>query len=399
MKIVVIGGGAIGASCFYHLVERGAADVMLVEQAGLASGSTGRSAAVVETQYLDRDRIALCAWSMRLFRRLEREHGLPFVHHGYLRLGHTAEDVLRFQRSVLIQREHGVTDAVALDPYEAARRFPMLRLDDVSGALFGPSDGHVDPVRYCELLVERGRAGGGQVLVGRRVARLHLAGGRVAGVDVDDERIACDAVVNAAGAWARRIGAMAGLGVPVDGYRRQLVVFEPPEPLRRPLPMVVDYTPGVEREGLYFRDDTARRLVAGLHWEIHGDWERPDDPEAFRTDPDWDYVARVAELLGSRYREGGALRATGGWAGLYPLTPDSLPIVGPTAVPGFHNAVGGGGVGLQLSPALGAILADLLTRGRTDVLPDLTPYRLERFATRPDAAREDAPDDAKETTG
>jgi sarcosine oxidase subunit beta len=382
VKVVVIGGGAIGASTFYHLAGRPGLDVLLVEQAGFASGSTGRSAAVVETQYLDADKIALCAWSMRLFRRLEREHGLPFVHHGYLRLGHTPDDVRRFERSVAIQREHGVTDAVCLEPAEATRRFPMLRLDDVSGALLGPSDGHVDPVRYCELLVELGRARGGQVLAGRRVTGLRQAGPRVTGVEVDGETIGCDAVVNAGGAWARRLAAMAGLELPVDGYRRQLVVFEPPEAFPEPVPMVMDYTPGVEREGLYFRDDTARRLIAGLHWEIHGDWERPDDPDAFKADPDWDYVARCAELLGERFRDAARLRSAGGWSGLYPLTPDSLPILGPApGVTGFHNAVGGGGVGLQLSPALGAITADLLVRGETDVLANLAPYRLERFRT------------------
>jgi sarcosine oxidase subunit beta len=220
------------------------------------------------------------------------------------------------------------------------------------------------------------------------VTGLRLTGGRVTGVEIGGETIACDAVVNAGGAWARRVGAMVGLRIPVDGYRRQLVVFEPPEAFPEPVPMVMDYTPGVEREGLYFRDDTARRLIAGLHWEIHGDWERPDDPDAFRQDADWDYVARCAELLGGRLRDAALLRSAGGWAGLYPLTPDSFPIVGPaTGVPGFHNAVGGGGVGLQLSPALGAIVADLVTRGETDVLPDLGAYRLERFETPKETGR------------
>jgi sarcosine oxidase subunit beta len=383
-RVVVVGGGAIGASCFYHLVERGVRDVLLVEQAGFASGSTGRSAAVVETQYLAPDKIALCAWSMRLFRDLEREHGLPFTHHGYLRLGHTADDLAQFHRSVQLQREHGVTDAVVLEPAEVARRFPALRADGVAGALFGPSDGYVDPVRYCELLAELGRAGGGRVLAGRRLTGIRLDGGRVAGVTVGGEAIDCDVVVNAGGAWARSVGALAGVGVPVDGYRRQLAVFEPAEPFTAPVPMVMDYVPGIEQEGLYFRDDTSRRLIAGLHWEGHGERERPENPEAYRPDADWDYVARVSELLGTRYRDAARLRVTGGWAGLYPLTPDSLPVVGEApGVPGFYLAVGGGGVGLQTSPALGAIAADLITKGATSLLPDLAPYVPTRFATAP----------------
>jgi glycine/D-amino acid oxidase-like deaminating enzyme len=84
--------------------------------------------------------------------------------------------------------------------------------------------------------------------------------------------------------------------------------------------------------------------------------------------------------MATRYRDAARLRVTGGWAGLYPLTPDSLPLVGEAAaVPGFHLAAGGGGVGLQTSPALGAIAADLITKGATPLLPDVAPYRLERF--------------------
>jgi sarcosine oxidase subunit beta len=379
-RVVVIGGGAIGASCFYHLVQKGVGDVLLIEQAGLGSGSTGRSAAVVETQYLHPDKVALCASSMRLFRRLEAEHGLPFVHHGYMRLGHTGEDLAGFRRSVLLQREHGVTDAVVLDPAGIRRHAPDLAVDGLTGALFGPSDGYIDAVRYCELLVQAGKAGGGEVWAGARVTGLRAQGGRVSGVVAGDREVRCETVVNAGGAWARRVGQMLGIDLPVEGYRRQIVTFEPPEPFPRPVPMVVDYVPGVEHEGLYFRDDTATRLIAGLHWEGYGDWERPDDPDAFRSDSDWDYGLRVAELLARRWPDATRFRALRGWAGLYPLTPDSLPILGEVpGCPGFLSAIGAGGVGVQISPALGAIVADLVTKGETSVLPSLDPYRLARF--------------------
>jgi glycine/D-amino acid oxidase-like deaminating enzyme len=380
-RVVVIGGGAFGASCFYHLVTRGVPDVVLLEQATLGSGSTGRSAAVVETQYLAPDQVALCAWSMRVFRRLEEEHGLPFTHHGYLRLGHTASVVGQFHESVAMQREHGLMDAVVLEPAQVTRVLPALRVDDLAGALWGPSDGYVDAVRYCELLTGLGRAAGGRVHQGRRVSGLRLRGGRVTAVESDGETIECETVVNASGAWARRLGRAIGLTLPVDGYRRQLVQFEPPRPLAAPVPMVIDYVPGVEAEGLYFRDDTPARLVAGLHWEVHGDWERPDDPDAFRETVDWDYSARVAEALAARYRGAAEFRVTGGWAGLYPLTPDTRPIVGPTpGLAGLYQALGGGGVGVQISPAIGAMVTDLVTTGETAVVPDWTCYRLDRFA-------------------
>jgi sarcosine oxidase subunit beta len=379
-RVVVIGGGAFGASCFYHLATRGVRDVLLLEQATLGSGSTGRSAAVVETQYLSADQVALCAWSIRLFRRLEAEHGLPFTHHGYLRLGHTDDVVAQFHASVRMQREHGLTDATVLEPAEVTRVVPSLRVDDLAGALWGPSDGYVDAVRYCEVLTGLGRAAGGRVLQGRRATGVRLSGERVTAVLCDGETIDCETVVNASGAWARRLGATLGLDLPVDGYRRQLVQFEPPRPLAAPVPFIIDYVPGVEAEGLYFRDDTPARIVAGLHWEVHGEWERPEDPDRFRQAVDWEYSARVAEALAARYRGAGEFRATGGWAGLYPLTPDTRPIVGPTpGVPGLFQALGGGGVGVQISPAVGAMVADLITTGDTMVVPGWSRYRLDRF--------------------
>lgn len=380
-QVVVIGGGAFGASCFYHLTARGVRDVVLLEQATLGSGSTGRSAAVVETQYLAPDQVALCAWSIRVFRWLEKEHELPFVHHGYLRLGHSPAVLEGFHESVALQRAHGLDDARVIEPGEIQRVMPALRVDDLAGALWGPTDGYVDAVRYCEVLCGLGRAAGGRVLQSRPATGLRARNGRVTAVEVGGETIECETVVNASGAWARRLGEALGLTLPVDGYRRQLVQFEPPRPLAAPVPMVIDYVPGVEEEGLYFRDDTPTRIVAGLHWEVHGDWERPEDPNVFRPAVDWEYAERVAEALAARYRGAGDFRVTGGWAGLYPLTPDTRPIVGPTpGVEGLYQALGGGGVGVQISPAVGAMVADLVTTGETRVVPDWARYRLDRFA-------------------
>ena len=153
-----------------------------------------------------------------VFQRLEREHALPFVHHGYLRLGHSAADVAGFHESVALQRAHGLHDARVIEPDEIARIVPALRVDDLAGALWGSSDGYVDAVRYCELLAGLGRAAGGRVLQGRRATGLRLRGGRVAAVECDGETIECETVVNASGAWARRLGGDAR----ADAARRRL---------------------------------------------------------------------------------------------------------------------------------------------------------------------------------
>ncbi len=255
-QVVVIGGGAFGASCFYHLTGRGVRDVVLLEQATLGSGSTGRSAAVVETQYLAPDQVALCAWSIRVFRGSSEEHALPFVHHGYLRLGHSTEDVAGFHESVALQRAHGLHDARVIGPDEIARVVPALRVDDLAGALWGSSDGYVDAVRYCELMVGLGAAAGGRVLQGRRATGLRLRSGRVAAVECDGEAIECETVVNASGAWARRLG-----GDPrADAARRR--VSAPAGPVRA---AEAAHDPGADGDRLRARRRARGPLLPGRH--------------------------------------------------------------------------------------------------------------------------------------
>ena len=258
-QVVVIGGGAFGASCFYHLDR---------------PGRPGRPAPRAGDARIRLDR------TLRRRRRdsvPRRGPGRP------VRVVHPRVPVARARARAPVRpsrlppaRPHGggrepastraspssgstAQDARVIDPAEIGRIVPALRVDDLAGALWGPSDGYVDAVRYCEILTALGRAGAARVLQGRRATGLRLRGGRVTGVEAAGETIECDTVVNASGAWARRLGSALGLTLPVDGYRRQLVQFEPPRPLALPVPMIIDYVPGIEREGLYFRDDTPAR--------------------------------------------------------------------------------------------------------------------------------------------
>ena len=379
-QVVVIGGGAFGASCFYHLTGQGVRDVVLLEQATLGSGSTGRSAAVVETQYLAPDQVALCAWSIRVFQRLEREHALPFVHHGYLRLGHSAADVAASTRASPSSARRAPRRARDRARRDRAHRAGAPR-GRPGGALWGPSDGYVDAVRYCELLAGLGRAAGGRVLQGRRATGLRLRGGRVTAVECDGEAIECETVVNASGAWARAARRRAR----ADAARRRLSA--PAGPVR-----AAASAHDARADGDRLRAGRRARgaLLPGRH--AGPDRRRPPlggarrggapaDPDAFRQSVDWDYAERVAEALAARYRGAADFRVTGGWAGLYPLTPDTRPIVGPTpGIDGLYQALGGGGVGVQISPAIGAIVAELVTTGETTVMPDWARYRLDRFA-------------------
>lgn len=378
--VVVVGGGVIGSACVYALAQRGVSDVILLEQEQLASGSSGASAAVIETQYLDENMIALTNYGHRLCSDLERDHGLAFHHNGYLRLAKREQDLALYHESVKIQADLGIVGSRVLAPGEIGEVIPGLRVDDVCGALWGPNDGYIDAVRYCQILVSLAREQGVRFIRGR-LSAIDVTGGAVSGIRLaDGSRIACSTVVNAAGAWARRVGQMAGLQVPVDGYRRQILILEPGQPFTRSLPFVIEYVPGEAAPGLYFRGDGPYRLIAGLHREGHGDEEAPANPDTFSRGIDWEYAAQLRDQLVERYPAAESLRPNRGWAGLYPLTPDTKFIVGPArTLAGFHNAVGGGGVGVQTSAGIGAMAADLIVHGSTRVVPHPGEYELSRF--------------------
>ena len=136
------------------------------------------------------------------------------------------------------------------------------------------------------------------------------------------------------------------------------------------LPIVVD-------GALYLRSDGSRHVLAGLHSE---ELDEPADPDAFRETSDADFEQAVAQLLTERLVNAGDLTLRGGWAGLYPLTPDGSPVLGEAvAVPGFHHLAGLGGNGIQLSGGLGRVAADLVADGSSPLLPDAARYSLERF--------------------
>jgi sarcosine oxidase subunit beta len=377
--VVIIGGGVIGTSCAYALTNQDVDRVLLIDKEQLAFGSSGSSLAVIETQYLDANMVALTTYGHRLCSRLEADHGLPFAHDGYLRLAKREGDVDRYHESIHIQAELGISGSRVLTPKEVLDVMPGLFIEDIVGALWGPNDGYIDAPTYCNILMEIAK-GRGATYRRATVVGIEVTAGAVSGVELaTGEVLKCSAVINAAGAWAPRVGRMVGLQVPVDGYRRQVLVLEPPEPFSRGLPFVIDYVPGDENPGLYFRGDGPHRLLVGMHEEGYFPDESCENPDQFSHTIDFDYQAELWEKLVRRLPWSADLRAKGGWAGLYPLTPDTKFIVGESAVKGFFNAAGGGGVGVQCSAGIGAMVTELLLEGKTTIVPHPDEYDLKRF--------------------
>ncbi len=373
-EVIVIGGGVAGTSCAYHLARGGTA-VLLLERTALAAASSGRSAAFIETQYSEPDRIRMCVYGRNLYAELNDSYPLDFRVRGKLLLGRTADERRTFEASIALQRELGVDDSVILDHAELAARFAALRFDGDEFALYGPRDGYLDPVAPAHAYAAAAGEAGATVRPSSEVRAIsHLGGGFT--VRTDRETVAADAIVIAAGAWVDAVAEMIGLRLPVSGYRRQVALLA--APATETTPLFVD--PNAPGGCLYFRDDGDGRLVAGFHSEHRDDPPvAPPDHDARAADPA--HAAQVAELVRLRLGEhADAVHVIGGWAGLYPIADDGRFLLGESQhCPGVFVCGALAGNGIQLSGAAGAIVAQLIQHQTQSILPDLTQYAPDRF--------------------
>jgi sarcosine oxidase subunit beta len=369
--VVVIGGGCMGASVTYHLTRRGVTDVVLLEREDLlATGSTGRNAGGVRHQFSNEANIRLSIESILALERFGDEvgHEVDFHQDGYLFLLASQSSVETFRRNVSLQRSLGV-DVQWLEADDAAQLAPGLDVDGVDrimGATFCSRDGIADPNGVTMGYVKAAQAAGALVVRGTEATTIQVEHGRVRSVETTGGRIETRTVVNAGGPWARTIGRMAGVDVPVDPYRRHIFIAQPPPASRIPPSkiMVIDF----DTTFYFHREGTG--VLFGM-----GD---PGEPSTFDTTVRWDFLDEVTTVAVRRLPALIDASISHAWAGLYEMTPDGNPIIGAAhGVEGLFLINGFSGHGFQHSPAAGRLLADVIV-GR-DPGMDLSPFACERF--------------------
>jgi glycine/D-amino acid oxidase-like deaminating enzyme len=333
-RIVVAGSGSVGACIAYHLALLGARDVVLAERAGIASGSTAKAMGGVRQQFSSAAEVRLTQESVRFFEELGPSW---FQQVGYLFLATTEEGLVELEARRALQANLGVP-VERVDPSFV----PGLAVEDVLGAVVCSSDGVADPPALTREVV-------------RRAVRL--------GVEVrektDARELERDVLVIAAGASSGDFG----VELPVKPLVRQLLETDPIPKLPERLPMVVE-----AESGFHFRrrDDCLRIAMADA--EPRWGFEETVDESVF--DDRLDRLAR-------RYPPAAGTSIARAWAGLYDMTPDAHPIIGPVG-DGLYAACGFSGHGFMQSPAVGRAVAEELLQGESEL--DLTPYRLERFS-------------------
>lgn len=371
--VVIIGSGIVGSSVAYHLAEQGCTNVLVVErEAHQGKGSTGKSMGGVRAQFSTAVNIQMSRYSIDFFSRFEETVGHPadYRAHGYLfcatNEGHLSYLTATRER----QLAHGVKN-VELVSREDIRKFvPQLRFDDVIGGTFCQTDGFVDPHSVMMGFMLKARERGTRLWLDTTVTGIEVEPDlhHISGVMTTRGFVSTRIVVNAAGPWAADVARMAGVELPVEPLRRQLVHTEPFDGLPNRFPMVIDMS-----NGFHFRREGKGILLA---------WNDPDETSGFKMDFDPTFVEKVltraaARVPGLADAEVNPNRA---WAGLYEMTPDHHAIIGPApGVAGLFFVNGFSGHGVMHAPASGRISADLILQGRSDLI-DATQLNLERFA-------------------
>jgi len=381
---VIVGGGCMGTSTAWHLAERGITDVVLLErEPQLGAGSTGRNAGGVRHQFSHEANIRLSLESIAFLERFEVAVGRPidYWRDGYLFLLSSEESIAAFREAVGLQQALGVPTQW-LTPGEAAGLVPGLDVTGVRAATFCDRDGICDPNGVTLGFAAAAARSGVEILRSAGVVTIQRDRRGVAAVTTGEGAIATRIVVDAAGAWAGQVGQMAGLNVPIRPVRRHIFIAQPPEPegwhtrigdgrLAPTAPssriMVIDFD-----TSFYFH-----REGAGLLFGM-GD---PNEPPGFDTTVRWDFLEEVSQVAVTRLPALGEAAVSHAWAGLYEMTPDHMPIIGPvTELDGFYLIAGFSGHGFQHSPAAGRILADLINGA--DPGFDLSAFTWDRFETR-----------------
>jgi sarcosine oxidase subunit beta len=369
--VIIIGGGIVGSSVAYHLTEAGIRNVVVLErETHQGKGSTGKSMGGVRAQFSTPISIQMSLYSIPFFDTFDEVMGHPsgYRPQGYLFVATDPRHMAYLRENYRRQVEAGLKTVQLLCPDDVRRIAPEIRSDDVIGGSFCSTDGFVDPHSVMTGFMQKAMERGVQLLRETEVTGIPVDAKGVCGVETSQGPIAGRVVVNAAGAWAGQVARQAGIDLPVEPLRRMLVPTEPFEKVSHESPMVVDMS-----TGFHYRPEGRGLLLA---------WNDPEETPGFKTNFDRAFIEKVLTRGVNRLPvlEEAEVNPKRAWAGLYEMTPDHFPVIGPVkSLPGLFLANGFSGHGVMHSPATGRIMADLITEGRSDMV-DTEVLGIERFA-------------------
>ena len=368
--VVIVGGGIVGSSIAYHLTESGCTNVLVIErETHQGKGSTGKSMGGVRAQFATPVNIQMSLYSIPFYASFDERLGHPagYRPQGYLFVATNPRHLEYLRTNQQKQKALGLKAARMVSADEIRSMFPQLHSDDVVGGSFCSTDGFVDPYSAMVGFMARATESGARLWRNAEVTAVNRDGQGITGVETTRGPVATRTVVNAAGPWAAQIGKLAGVELPVEPLRRMLVPTEPFDQFPHSAPMIIDMS-----NGFHFRPESLGFLLA---------WNDPEETPGFKTDFEPGFIEKVLTRAAARVPcfENLAVNPKRAWAGLYEMTPDHHPILGPVAeIPGFFLANGFSGHGVMHAPATGKILSDLILHQQCDLV-DTSLLALARY--------------------
>jgi 4-methylaminobutanoate oxidase (formaldehyde-forming) len=359
-RAVVIGGGVGGCSILYWLARLGWDDVLLVERADLTSGSTFHSAGLVGQLRGSLSLTRMMMASVDLYRTLEDEVGLEtgWKEVGSLRLASSTERMEELSRQAGWAKTFGLPLEL-ISAGEAQALFPPMTTDGVLGAAFLPTDGYIDPSQLTFALAEGARRRGAELATNTRVTAITTSRGRVTGVVTDRGEVETDVVINAGGMFARELGALAGVDVPIVPMAHEYLVTTP---AGLPLEMPTMRDPSLL---VYFRPESGGLVMGGYErdpapWALEG---IPPDFNGKLLAEDWPRFEPLLENAIRRVPQLEEMEVVRLINGPEAFTPDNEFILGPTDVRGFWVAAGFCAHGLAGAGGMGRLVAEWIVEG------------------------------------
>lgn len=374
--IVVVGAGVIGASAAWHLASRGWRDIVVVDRgSGPGEGSTGRATGGYRAQYGTAINVRLSLLAREKLIRFREDVGADpgYDPCGYLWIARDEAELAELRRGIAVQHAAGLAESGEVRPEEILRLNPALSPAGIHGGAWCPTDGFIRPLSILRGYLAAAERLGARIRWGTEVTGFDLASGsgpaRVTAVRTTDGPIDAGIVINAAGAWSAGVAAMAGIALPVEPLRRCIVPTVPCDLLPADMPMTI-----FAGDGFHLRVRDGRVLLA---FPAPGAPGRPFDCS---VDASW--IDAVAARAAARIPAlaGVPLDRAAAWGGLYEVSPDKHAILG--AAPecsNFYCINGSSGHGVMHAPALGHLLAEIITDGHAETL-DVAPLSPSRFA-------------------
>ena len=357
-RVVVIGGGVVGSSVLYHLAKMGWRDVVMLERRRLASGSSWHAAGGVHTLNADPNMAALQAYTIDLLPKIEKESGQNIGFHmtGGLTLAGTPERWEWLQSNYRIFQSIGISDCELLTPEEAQKRCPIMSVDGVLGAMWADREGYIDTTGTVQAYATAARKQGAEYYEEVKVDSLEqVADGWI--VKTEKGNIKCEHVVNAAGLWAKQVGRMAGIELPVSPLKHHYLITDSIPEVEKSdfeMPMTVDL------EGFTYMRQDQNGVLVGIYEIDHEHWAMDGAPWDYGEELFQEQLHRIENELMLGFQRYPAIENVGikTWVnGAFTFSPDGNPLVGP--VPGkrgywsacavMAGFLQGGGVGKTLA--------------------------------------------------